>query len=221
MVNDIADQDFDKKVARTSSRPLARGALTTRQALGVFFALSAIAAGLACALSFWTKALAVVCFFLACVYPLAKRITVMPQLVLGVAFSWGVPMAFMEQQGVVDGRAWLLFMAVVAWTVAYATVYALQDREDDRKIGIGSSAVFFGQYVHLAVAILYMVFFMMMGYVGVLFQQSWPYFMAWTGSGFVLAWQVLEARKETGPAYFRAFRANQWIGLLLCLGIVM
>jgi 4-hydroxybenzoate polyprenyltransferase len=153
ILNDVADRDFDRQISRTSARPLAAGRLTARQALLVGAALLAIAAGLVLLLNRLTLWLSPVALLLAGVYPLMKRWIQLPQAVLGAAFGWGTIMAWAASRNTVELPAWLLFLATVCWAIAYDTIYALQDREDDRRVGVKSSALWFGDRVPTAVAL--------------------------------------------------------------------
>jgi len=219
VINDIADQDFDSKVARTAQRPLAAKKISTTEAVVVFVVLSLIALALTAFLTWQATGLAALGFCLACLYPFAKRWMAVPQLVLGVAFSWGVLVAFMQQQGFLSIEAWLMYAAVVVWTVGYDTIYAMQDKEDDKKIGIGSAAIAFGRYVHQAVGILYAVFAVLMACLGWCGGYGWGYAVAWAGSICVLGGQIILLRKKTQVAYGRAFRSNQIIGAVIALAL--
>lgn len=153
VINDMADRDFDKHVARTSQRPLAAGRLTVGHALVVALWLTLIAAGLVSTLNWLTISLSPIALLLAAVYPFCKRWIHMPQAVLGIAFGWGAIMAWAASRATIDPQAWWLFGATTCWAVAYDTIYALQDREDDQRIGVKSSALLFGPTVPLAVGL--------------------------------------------------------------------
>ncbi len=153
VINDVADRRFDKHVARTSHRPLAAGRLTLGHALVVALSLTLLAAGLVSTLNWVTISLSPIALFLASIYPFCKRWIHMPQAVLGIAFGWGAIMAWAASCGTIDLQAWWLFAATTCWAVAYDTIYALQDREDDQRIGVKSSALLFGSAVPLAVGL--------------------------------------------------------------------
>ena len=152
IVNDIADRKFDRQVDRTKTRPLASGALSVLEALTVLFLLLVAAGGLVLMLDRLAILLSPVALLLASLYPFSKRILPFPQAVLGIAFGWGVVMAWAAARGTLEPQTWLLFGGTIAWAVAYDTIYALQDREDDRRVGIKSSAILFGRWTWLAVA---------------------------------------------------------------------
>ena len=148
-INDYADREIDRHVARTNQRPLARGAISPKEAIGVFVVLSLIAFVLVLQLNLLTIMLSVPAVILAGSYPYMKRYTHLPQAYLGVAFGWAVPMAFAAQTGEVPLASWWLFLATVLWALAYDTMYAIVDREDDLKIGVKSTAILFGRFDRL------------------------------------------------------------------------
>ncbi len=156
VINDVADRKFDKHVARTSTRPLAAGRLTLVHAMVVAFSLALLAAALVATLNGLTIALSPIALFLASIYPFCKRWIHMPQAVLGIAFGWGSIMAWAASRATIEPQAWWLFGATICWAIAYDTIYALQDREDDQRIGVKSSALFFGTRVPLAVGLFLM-----------------------------------------------------------------
>lgn len=151
VINDVADRKFDKHVARTSRRPLASGRLTLGHAVIVASSLTAMAAVLVGMLNWATIRLSPIALFLAAIYPFCKRWIHVPQAVLGIAFGWGAVMAWAASRGTIDPQAWWLFGATICWAIAYDTIYALQDREDDQRIGVKSSALLFGSAVSPAV----------------------------------------------------------------------
>lgn len=153
VINDVADRKFDKHVARTSSRPLASGALTLGHAVMVACSLTVMAAALVSTLNEATIRLSPIALFLAGIYPFCKRWIHMPQAVLGIAFGWGAIMAWAASRAVIEPQAWWLFGATICWAIAYDTIYALQDREDDQRIGVKSSALLFGSAVPLAIGV--------------------------------------------------------------------
>ncbi|MEC8063749.1 MAG: 4-hydroxybenzoate octaprenyltransferase [Pseudomonadota bacterium] len=221
VINDIADRDIDGHVERTKNRPIAAGILSITTAIVVFCILSISALSLWIFLQEQTRLLSIIGFVLACMYPFAKRYIACPQVVLGVAFAWGVPMACTEQQGAIDIRCALLYVAVVVWIIGYDTVYALQDREDDKKLNIGSSALFFGSKVRDVVAVLYTGFLFLMAIVGRLYKCSSMYYIAWVIVGGILCMQVISIQIASKQAYKQAFLSNQWIGLLITLAILL
>ncbi len=218
VINDIADRNFDGHVSRTHQRPLATGEATVREALGLFAVLILIAFMLVLSLDWQTILLSPVALLLAAVYPLMKRITYLPQVVLGAAFSWAIPMAFMAQCGAIPEVAWWLFAANVLWTVAYDTLYAVVDRADDEKIGVKSTARLFGRLTLPMVAMLQLGTVLALMRVGWLEGFCWLY---WLGLAMVTAlfgYQLQLARQSVAGC-FTAFLHNNRVGALLALMI--
>lgn len=221
VINDYADRWLDPHVERTRTRPLATGELSGRQALATFVVLMLVAFGLVLLTNRLTIQLSIVGAFLAATYPYLKRYTYFPQVYLGLAFGWGIPMAFAAVQNTVPPLAWLLFCGNVLWTTAYDTWYAMVDRDDDIRVGSKSTAVLFGDADLIAQGVLYGGFFVAMLLVG---QRAGlgPAYLAGLGValGLVL-WEFWMARKrERGPC-FRAFLHNNWVGAALFAGIVV
>jgi len=219
-VNDFADRDLDGQVARTRGRLIAAGLIGPREALGVFLVLSLAAFGLVLFLDWRTVALSVVALGLTVLYPFMKRYTHVPQLFLGAAFGWAVPMAFTAVVGSVPTSAWLLFAATVVWALVYDTQYAIVDREDDLKAGIKSTAILFGRYDRLIIGLLQVLLLGLLAYVGYLTGRG-----AWYAAGLIAA-TVLAVRhqyliKDREPAAcFRAFLDNNYLGMAAFLGLV-
>ncbi len=219
-INDFADRDFDGQVARTQGRPIAAGLITSREALGVFLVLSLAAFALVLFLDWRTVALSVVALGLAVIYPFMKRYMHVPQLFLGAAFGWAVPMAFTAVVGSVPPLAWLLFGATVVWALVYDTQYAMVDREDDLKIGIKSTAILFGRYDRLIIGLLQVLLLGLLAYVGYLAERG-----AWYAVGLMVA-AVLAVRHQylirdhEPAACFRAFLDNNYLGMAVFLGLV-
>ena len=221
VVNDLADRRFDPLVVRTRNRPLATGALSRRQALALFAALSFVAM----ALLFWLNAaarwLALAAFAVAVLYPFAKRWTHLPQLVLGVAFSWGILMAFAAVLGQVPPEGWLLFVASLMWIVAYDTLYAMVDRVDDLKAGIKSTAILFGDADRLMVGLLQGGALLGFALVGNRYAFGAAFAL---GLGVILGLfvhQQLLLRQRAPESCFRAFRNNVWVGLALFIAVIL
>jgi 4-hydroxybenzoate polyprenyltransferase len=220
-INDYADRWLDPQVARTKSRPLATGELAPRDALLTFVAMMAVAFGLVLLTNRLTVYLSVVGLGLAASYPFLKRYTYLPQLYLGLAFGWGIPMAFAAVQGEVPPLAWLLFLGNLLWTTGYDTWYAMVDREDDLRAGARSTAILFGDMDLVAQAILYGGFLVTMllvsgrGGLGFIYMASLG-----VAAGFI-AWQFALGRSRRPDDCFRAFLANQWVGLVVFLGIAL
>lgn len=222
-INDFADRKVDGQVTRTRQRPLASGLITAKEALLVFAVLVLASAVLLLFLPveafYWSfGALA-----LAAVYPFMKRFTHLPQVVLGAAFSWAIPMAYVAQGQAPDLSCWLLYGANLLWTVAYDTQYAMTDREDDLKIGVKSTAILFGKYDLLMIVLLQLCSLGLLAWV--FYRQSFlDTFMGWLTLAIVLGLFIYQLIKTTDrqPAHtFWAFRHNRWVGLVIWLGIVM
>jgi 4-hydroxybenzoate polyprenyltransferase len=220
-INDYADRDFDGCVTRTRTRPIALGLVTPREAIGVAIALSLLAACLLVFLNWPTRIMSLVALLLAAIYPFMKRFTHLPQVMLGAAFGWAVPMAFMALHGAIPGMAWLLFVATVIWALIYDTQYAMVDREDDVKIGIKSSAILFGRYDNLIVGLLQMVMLILLFAVGALADRGAIYNLGLLlGAGLFLYQQWLTRGREP-KACFDAFLNNNLFGLVVFIGLML
>ncbi len=227
-VNDVADRDFDAHVQRTAQRVLATGKISVREALWVA-AICALAAG---ALAVWLNAFALfLCLPAAAVavaYPLFKRFFAVPQAVLGVAFSFGIPMAYAAVQSELPAQMWCLFAANAAWVMAYDTAYAMADKPDDLKLGLKTSAIFFGRFDAWAVAAFETVFLVLFA---VILWQSQAAWAAWLGFAIATAYaayltpQIFDRAHATEPAHreqcFKVFLANSHVGMALWLGLAM
>ena len=219
-MNDLADQSFDRQVARTRTRPLVSGAVTVRQALLTIVALLIIAGGLLLMLDPFTIGLSPIAVLLAAIYPFSKRFLPLPQAVLGIAFGWGVIMAWAAATHSVPLPAWLLYAATICWAIAYDTIYALQDREDDLRIGIRSSAILFGSYAWLAVGCSLVLMLLLLGVTGWLNGLNAGFYGALAAIAGFLAQQVLLVRNGIPTAQaFRLFRQHVWIGWSILAGI--
>jgi 4-hydroxybenzoate polyprenyltransferase len=221
VINDYADRDVDPHVRRTASRPLARGAVTPAEALVLFTILALLALALLVPLNRMTQLLALVGGVLAVIYPFLKRVFSLPQAWLGLAFTWSVPMAFAAQGGTIPFVGWVLFVAGVLWTTAYDTIYAMVDREDDRVIGVRSSAILFGRADRLVVALLQLATLLMLAYAGYLANLG-----RWYGAGLAVAagTAVYQQRliRDRDPAQcFRAFLNNNLFGFAVFGGILL
>ncbi|MDD5393486.1 MAG: 4-hydroxybenzoate octaprenyltransferase [Thiothrix sp.] len=219
-INDYADRDFDPHVQRTKTRPLAAGYITSREAVGVFAVLALLSFLLELYLNTLTIALSLVAVLLAVTYPFMKRFHHLPQVHLGAAFSWAIPMAFTAVSGEMPPLvAWLLFIAAVLWTTAYDTLYAMCDREDDLKIGIKSTAILFGQHDRLIVGILQVATLLLLALVGVLVGRGiWYWLGLLVASGFAVYQQWLIRNREPLPS-LRAFLNNHWLGMAVFVGL--
>ena len=220
-INDAADYRFDGYVKRTANRVVARGDVSPLEAVAVAAALCALAALLLLFLNEAAMRLALVAAAVAGTYPLAKRFFPIPQLYLGVAFSFGIPMAFAAVLGEVPQLGWLFFVANMFWVVAYDTEYAMVDRDDDLKLGIRSSAIFFGRWDVAAVMGCYGGFFSLMLLVGHGIQATWPYYAGWAVGVLCALYHHLLIRARTRDGCFAAFRHNNWVGLALFAGTLV
>ena len=220
-INDYADRHYDGHVERTKQRPLVTGQITPREALGVFCVLSLVASTLLLFLNTATQLHALIAIALATLYPFSKRYIPLPQLVLGLAFAWAIPMAFSAEQGTTSLITWLLFAATVCWTVAYDTEYAMVDREDDLKIGIKSSAILFGTYDRLIIVFLQAIVIALLYWVGELAARASLYHLGLViGVGiFVYQHYLLGTQQRTH--YLRAFLNNNLFGLVIFAALIL
>jgi 4-hydroxybenzoate polyprenyltransferase len=220
-INDFADRHLDGSVTRTRERPLAAGLIQPWEAVAVFAALSLAAFGLVLLLNWQTIALSAVALGLAVIYPFMKRYTHLPQLFLGAAFGWAVPMAFTAITGAVPPVGWLLFAATVLWALIYDTQYAMVDRDDDLKIGIKSTAILFGRHDLLIIGLLQVLLLALLAWVGQLAGLG-GWYLAGLGVAGALALhhQYLIRHREPG-ACFEAFLNNNYYGMAVFLGLVV
>ncbi|HZV98065.1 MAG TPA: 4-hydroxybenzoate octaprenyltransferase [Methylophilaceae bacterium] len=219
-MNDLADRDFDGRVERTRQRPLATGEVSVKEALLLAIALSLTAFCLVLFLNKLTILLSFAALFLAASYPFTKRFFVMPQAYLGIAFGFGIPMAFAALTGSVPPVAWIMLAANIFWAIAYDTEYAMVDREDDLKIGIRSSAIWFGRLDLLAIMICYGLALVLLVAVGILQGLSWPYYLGLLAAACITAYHYCLIRLRERSACFKAFLHNNWFGAVIFVGIV-
>ena len=219
VINDYADRWLDSSVERTKQRPLATGAVSGREALWVFVVLMLLAFALVLTLNRLTILMSVVGVLLAASYPYLKRYTYLPQVYLGMAFGWGIPMAFAAIQGEVPAVAWVLYVANIFWATAYDTWYAMVDREDDLRAGSKSTAILFGDLDLVAQGILYALTLLALALVGQQAQLGLVYWIALGVAVLLVAWQFWIARHRERGACFRAFLHNNWIGAAIFAGI--
>jgi 4-hydroxybenzoate polyprenyltransferase len=221
IINDIADRNIDGLVERTKLRPLATGVISVRAALVLFLLLSLVGFLLVLCLNHLTIYLALVGAVLMVVYPYLKRVTHLPQIGLGLAFSWGVPMAFAAVTNRVPTEAWLLYGAAVLWPISYDTIYAMVDRKDDLAFGIKSTAVLFDDKDTVIIATFQVAFLLLMAYVGWVFELNVLYYVGLLAAEGLFAYQQFLMKDGDPKACFQAFLNNQWVGLLIFLGIIM
>lgn len=220
-INDYADQDFDRHVARTCSRPMATGTVSSHEAVGVFIVLSLLAFALVLTQNYLTIALSIVALLLTAIYPFMKRFTHLPQLILGAAFGWAVPMAFAAITGTLPILAWQLFIAVLIWALIYDTQYAMVDREDDLRIGIKSSAILFGAYDRLIVGILQFLMLTLLVDVGIQAGRGYLYTISIAIAGLLAIYQQYLIRNRVPSACFKAFLHNNYYGMTIFLGLLL
>ena len=221
IMNDVADRDFDPHVERTRSRPLASGELSVREALLAFFILMLLAFGLVLLTNLLTIKLAFAGALLASTYPFFKRWTHLPQVVLGIAFGWGIPMAFAAETGHVAAAAWLILLINVIWSVIYDTLYAMVDREDDISIGLKSTAILFGEHDLLILRLLKILMVALLVLLGLQLQFSWPWFAGVAVAAGLFVYQQYSVRHRDRKACFRAFLNNNWVGAVIWAGLLL
>ncbi len=229
--NDVADREFDRHVKRTAKRPVTSGALGVAEALTVGAALALAAFALVLTTNLAALAWSVVALAVTLVYPLSKRFFAMPQAVLGIAFSFGIPMAFAAVRGgdswaigslagAAPALAWWLLLGNLFWVLAYDTEYAMVDRDDDLRIGIKTSAITLGRFDVVAVMASYAAFLAIWAVLGVALGFGAPYFTGLVAAAAIAAWHFTLIRTRTREGCFRAFRLNHWLGFAVFAGIV-
>jgi 4-hydroxybenzoate polyprenyltransferase len=221
VINDFADRNVDPHVKRTKDRPLAARRVDPREALVLFFGLSAIALYLALQLDFATLKLAVVGAVLTVSYPFLKRFFPLPQFYLGLAFGWAVPMAYMAASGTLPRVAWVLFVTAVLWACIYDTLYAMVDREDDVKIGVKSSAILFADMDKLIVAIMQLMMLFALLLVGRAMHFGRWYLTGVVAAAVFFLYQQWLIRDREPSRCFRAFQNNQYVGLSVFIGVLL
>ncbi len=220
IINDLADQTFDRQVARTKTRPLASGVLCPRSALLFLAGLLVIAVFLLSFLNTLTILLSPIALGLAVLYPFTKRFFHVPQFFLGFAFGWGAVMAWSASLNQLDLSAWLLFSATICWALAYDTIYALQDRTDDLQVGVKSSAILFGPYVWAAVGIIEIFMILFLALAGWLEHLNLAFYGGLAGLAGFLSQQVWRLRSEVSPSEaFIMFQQHVGVGLVILAGI--
>lgn len=220
VMNDLADMRYDGFVARTKNRPLVSAKVTKKEAVLLAAFLSLVAFGLVCLTNVLTIKLSFVALFLAASYPLTKRFFSLPQAYLGIAFGFGVPMAFAAIQGEVPTTAWLLLGANIFWALAYDTEYAMVDREDDLKIGIRSSAITFGQFDVLAVMLCYFLTLIFLTLAGLHAGLAYPYYIGILFAGAIAVQHFHMIKHRKPEQCFQAFLGNTWFGFAIFCGLI-
>ncbi|MBF0470846.1 MAG: 4-hydroxybenzoate octaprenyltransferase [Gammaproteobacteria bacterium] len=220
-INDFADRNIDGHVSRTRTRPLATGEASPREALWLFAILSLLSFLLVLQLNRLTILLSLIALFLAASYPFVKRFTHLPQAYLGVAFGWAIPMAFAAQLGEVPLQSWWLFAVTLLWALAYDTMYAMSDKEDDLRIGVKSSAILFGRYDRLIIAVIQLLILLLLYYIGALFQLG-SYYLGGVGiAALFFGYQQLLIADRDPQRCLNAFLNNHYVGLVLFVAITL
>lgn len=221
VINDYADRNIDPHVVRTKNRPLATKAVSTKEALLLSAGLSLCAFLLILPLNRLTLELAVFALFLAASYPFTKRFFAMPQAYLGIAFSFGIPMAFAAQTGELPLIVWLLMAANLLWVIAYDTEYAMVDRDDDLKIGIKTSAITFGHFDVMGIMLCHAGFLSIMIGIGLMQKLGFAYYVGLIAASGLIIYQYRLIRERDPVLCFRAFLHNNWVGAVVFAGIML
>jgi len=221
VINDYADRKVDGKVKRTLNRPLVTGAVSEKEALVLFAGLVLVAFGLVLTLNTVTVWMSVGALVLASMYPFLKRFTYLPQFVLGGAFSWAIPMGFTAVLGYTPWYAWVLYLANLIWTVAYDTMYAMVDRDDDLQIGVKSTAILFGRYDKLIIALLQLITLGLLWLVSQYLLWGWPFTASLLLAACLFLYQQWLIRHRDREACFKAFLHNHYVGMVVFVGIAM
>ncbi len=219
-INDYADREFDAHVERTRMRPLAAGEIRPAEALALAAVLAAAAFGLVLSLGRFAIQLSFVALAIAASYPFAKRVFPLPQAYLGIAFGFGIPMAYAAIQNRLPAECWLLLAANVFYAFAYDTEYAMVDRDDDARLGIRTSALTLGRWDVAAVVASYALMLMLLAALGAWLALRWPYYLGLAAAGAMMVhhWRLIRSRTRRGC--FEAFRHNNWVGMAVLAGIV-
>ena len=220
-INDVADREFDKHVKRTAQRPVTIGAVSVREALLLGGALALLAFGLVLTTNTATVLWSFAALAVALVYPYAKRVVSMPQAVLGVAFSFGIPMAYSAVQGSIPPAAWALLVGNLFWVLAYDTEYAMVDRDDDLQIGMKTSAITLGRWDVPAIVLFYLLYLLIWSWVVVPVVQPWAWWLGVLVALVQVVWHYRLIRTRTRDGCFKAFRVNHWVGAALFAGILL
>lgn len=221
VMNDVADRNFDGHVERTRQRPLVSGEVSVKEACLLAAGLSLGAFMLVLFLNALTIALSFAALLLAMTYPLTKRFLAIPQAYLGVAFGFGIPMAFAALTGELPPVAWLMLLANIFWAIAYDTEYAMVDRDDDLKLGIRSSAIFFGAFDVIAILACYVAMLSLLALVGWMQQLNWPYYLGLAVALLLALYHISLIRDRQRQACFKAFLQNNWLGAAIFAGLLV
>lgn len=221
VINDYADRHFDGHVKRTASRPLPSGLVSEQSAKVLFVILVLMAFALVLTLNRMTIWLSVAALALAWIYPFMKRVSHLPQFVLGAAFGWSIPMAYAAVSESLPGSAWIMFLAYICWTVAYDTQYAMVDRDDDLKIGIKSTAILFGRFDTLIIGLLQASMLALLAVLGIQMKLGAAFYITVLMAAGLFGYQQWLTADRERDACFRAFHSNNYVGMVLFAGIVL
>lgn len=221
VINDYFDRDVDGQVARTRSRPIVTGQVSPIEALGLFVVLCLLAASLLLALPTQARWLALPAVAIVVLYPCMKRVTHLPQLVLGIAFSWGIPMAFAAQTGHISWIGWFVFLIACLWPVAYDTIYAMVDRPDDLLAGIKSTAILWGKREVFVIAGLHGVMLLLLAVLGVYLSFGYRYYLSLLVAAAIMIYLQYLIKDRAPDRCFKAFLMSHWIGFVVFVGIVV
>ncbi len=220
IVNDYVDRKLDGYVKRTAKRPIPNGLVSKKEALMLFTILIIISFGLVLTLNIMTIFLSLIALVLACIYPFMKRITYLPQFILGATFGWGIPMSYAAVSQSLPISCWLLFLANICWTVVYDTLYAMVDRNDDLKIGIKSTAILFGSYDRQIIGVLQISTVLLLLWIGYLVKLGEVFFFALSLVSGMFIYQQKQIATRKNEAYFKAFLQNNYVGLIIFISLV-
>lgn len=221
VLNDFTDRNIDPHVERTKQRPMAAGKVSKLEAIVLFISLSVLAFSLVLTMNALTIQLSFFGLVFVVIYPFMKRITHLPQFILGIAFSWGIPMAFAAETGQIPATAWLLFTAALIWPAIYDTMYAMADREDDLMIGVKSTAILFGSADRLIILYMQILFFTLLILFGIILHLNFWYFSGLALAGLFSLYQQYLIRNREPQECFRAFLNNNYVGLSIFLGLLL
>ena len=221
VINDYADRHIDRHVERTQNRPLTQGRISEKEALTGFVILCLIAFGLVLMTNWFTVALSLGGLALASLYPFMKRHTHLPQVFLGAAFSWAMPMAFAAESSELPVVCWLLYIANLCWTVAYDTIYAMVDRDDDLKIGVKSTAILFADLDLVMIGMLFAATAFGLFMAAAQLESGWMMYSAILLGALFQTWQLWSIRSRERDICFAAFRLSHWYGLIILAGFVL
>jgi 4-hydroxybenzoate polyprenyltransferase len=220
VINDYADRNVDGLVERSSTRPLVTGEITEKEALSLFFILIFFALILVLTLTWQTVLMSIGGLILAIIYPFMKRYTHLPQVILGAAFSWSIPMVFVATGQPLNWVVWALYFANLAWTVAYDTEYAMVDKNDDIKVGVKSTAILFGQYDKSIILLLQILSLLLFTTIALFLKLGLTFYLALVISLGLFLYQQILIKNRDRSLCFKAFLHNHYVGLVLALGII-